>query len=92
MRPGTAISTSCRSERASGSRATTIGPVPRAHARPVRKDDVPLLHERIRVQRDRRHLEPALERPLVQGLDVSEDVLELEPARVDLAPRRAPRT
>ena len=58
-------------------------PVARAHARPVREQRVALLHERVRVQRDRRHLEPALERPLVQRLDVAEHVLELEAARVD---------
>ena len=59
--------------------------VARAHARPVRKDHVTVLHERVRVQRDRRHLEPALERPLVQGLDALEHVLELEAAPVHAA-------
>ena len=60
-------------------------PVAGAHARPVREQDVPVLDERVRVERDRRHLEPALERPLVQRLDVLQDVLELEAARIDLA-------
>ena len=49
-----------------------------------------LLHERVRVQRDRRHLEPPLERPLVQRLDVAEHVLELEAARVDAILRQGP--
>ena len=66
------------------------GPVARAHARPVREDHVPVLDERVRVQRDRRDLEPPLERPLVQGLDVLEHVLELEAARVDAAGRKSP--
>ena len=60
-------------------------PVARAHARTVREQQVLVLDERIRVERDRRHLEPAFERPLVQRLDVAQDVLELEAARIDLA-------
>ena len=65
-------------------------PVAGAHARAVRKQDVLVLHVRVRVERDRGHLEPALERPLVQRLDVLQHVLELEPARVDLARGEAP--
>ena len=65
-------------------------PVAGAHARAVREQDVAILDERVRVQRDRRHLEPALERPLVQRLDVLQDVLELEAARIDLARGEAP--
>ena len=53
------------------------------HAGPVRKQEVAVLHEGVRVQRDRRRLQAPLERPLVQGLDVGQDVLELETARVD---------
>src|SRR5207244_3952750 len=41
---------------------------------------------RIRAHRDRRDLEAALRRPLVQRLDVGDDLLEPESARVD-APR-----
>ena len=42
------------------------------------------------MQRQRGHLEPALERPLVQRLDVREHVLELEAARVDPSRGEAP--
>ena len=64
--------------------------VARAHARPVREDHVLVLDERVRVERDGRDLQPALERPLVQGLDALEHVLELEAAPVDAAGRKAP--
>ena len=65
-------------------------PVARAHARAVREQDVAVLDERVRVDGDRGRLEPALERPLVQRLDVGEDVLELEAAWVDPARRQRP--
>jgi len=65
-------------------------PIARAHRRAVRQQHVLLLHERVRGERDRGHLEPPLERPLVQRLDVAQDVLELELARVDLARGEAP--
>ncbi len=38
---------------------------------------------RVRPERERAHLEPALERPAVQGLDVRGDTLEGEPAGID---------
>ena len=56
----------------------------------MRQQRVAVLHERIRVQRDRGHLEPAAERPLVQRLDVLQHLLELEAARVDRAGRDRP--
>ena len=56
-----------------------------AHARAVRQQHVPVLDERVRVQRDGGRLQPPLERPLVQRLDVAQDVLELEAARFDAA-------
>jgi hypothetical protein len=49
----------------------------------MREDGVAVLHERIGVQGNRGHLETALESPLVQGLDVLEDVLERELAGID---------
>ena len=60
-------------------------PVAGADAGPVRQQCIPVLHEWVRVQRDRSHLEAALERPLVQGLDVLQDLLEPEAPRVDRA-------
>ena len=92
IRPGTAISISRSSLRADRLARDDDRPVARAHARPVREEHVLVLDERVRVERDRGHLEPALERPLVQRLDVLQDVLELEPARVDARRRRGPRT
>ena len=56
----------------------------------MRKDRVLVLHERIRRERHRRRLEPALERPLAQRLNVLQNVLELEAARVDRAGRERP--
>ena len=66
------------------------GPVAGADAGAVRQQRVAVLHERVRVQRDRGHLETADERPLVQGLDVLQHLLELEAARVDRAGRDRP--
>ena len=66
------------------------GSVPRAHARAVRQQDVPVLHERVGRERDRRHIEARLQRPLVQRLDVLGDELELESAVVDRALREGP--
>ena len=60
------------------------GAVARTHARPVRQHRVSVLDIRVRVQRDRGRLEPAVDRPFVQRLDVAQDMLELEPACVDL--------
>ena len=88
--PGTAISTSRSVARRQRLARDDDRPVARAHARAVREEHVAVLHERVRVQRDGGHLEPALERPLVQRLDVPQDVLELEPARVDAARGEAP--
>ena len=65
-------------------------PVAGAHARAVREDEVLVLHERVRVQRDRRDLEPSLECPLVQGLNALEDMLELEAAPVHTAGGETP--
>ena len=56
----------------------------------MREDHVLVLDERVRVERDGRDLEPALERPLVQGLNPLENALELEAARVDAAGRKSP--
>ena len=61
-----------------------------ADAGAVRQQGVAVLHERIRVQRDRGHLELALQRPLVQRLDVLQHLLELESAGVDRAGRDRP--
>ena len=49
----------------------------------MRQQHVAVGDVRVRAERDRGHLEPALDRPLVQRLDVGDDLLELEPARVD---------
>ena len=65
-------------------------PVAVADARAVRQQRVPVLHERVRVQRDRSHLELRLQRPLVQRLDVLQHLLELEAACVDRAGRDRP--
>ena len=54
-----------------------------AHRRAVRQDRVEVLHERIRRERHRCRLETPLERPLAERLDVIEDMLEFEAARVD---------
>ena len=64
--------------------------VPRADARSMREECVVLLDERVRGQRDRRHFEPCRPRPLVQGLDVREHLLELEPLVVDEIRRQRP--
>src|SRR5439155_17373275 len=56
-----------------------------AHARAVREQHVMVLHEGICVQREGSYFEPSLERPLVERLDVAQDVLELEAAGVDRA-------
>src|SRR5262249_42530128 len=50
------------------------------------KEHILVLDEGIRVERNRGRLEAPFERPLVQRLNVLEDVLELEAARVH-APR-----
>ena len=65
-------------------------PVAGAHARAVREQEIAVLDERIRRERDRGHLEAALERPLVERLDVLAHRLEVEAARVDGARREAP--
>jgi hypothetical protein len=58
-------------------------PVPGPDARPVREEHVVLLHERVRGERERGDLQPCRPSPLVQRLDVAEDLVELVPARVD---------
>ncbi|CAN5808597.1 hypothetical protein BH20ACT14_BH20ACT14_18360 [soil metagenome] len=65
-------------------------PVPGADACPVRKERVVLLHERIRGERERGHLEPPRSRPLVQRLDVGEYLLELVAPRFDPIARERP--
>ncbi len=65
-------------------------PVAGADACPVREQRVVLLHEGVRRERERRHLEPARPRPLVQGLDVGEDLLEVVAASVDALGRERP--
>jgi len=64
-------------------------PVAGTDRRAVREQRVPLVHERVGRERHRRHLEPPLERPLVQRLDVVDRRLELEALRVDRS-RRSP--
>ena len=59
--------------------------VAEAHRRAVREQQVAVGDVRVGAHRDRGHLEPALRRPLVERLDVRDDLLELEPARVDAA-------
>jgi len=56
----------------------------------MREERVVLLHEGIRRERDRRDLETPGTRPLVQRLDVAENLLELVPARVDEVRRQRP--
>ena len=65
-------------------------PVSGADARAVGQERVVVLDERIRRERDRRDLEPARTRPLVERLDVAEHLLELVPARVDEVRRERP--
>ena len=60
-------------------------PVALAERRAVRQQDVALLDSGIGAGGERGHLEPPFERPLVQGLDVRDDRLELEAAEVDRA-------
>ena len=57
---------------------------------PCGSSDVVLLHERVGSKRESRDLEPRRPRPLVQRLDVAEDLLELVPARVDEVRRQRP--
>src|SRR5581483_1210106 len=66
------------------------GAVSGAHARPVRKQHIAVVYERIRRERHRSDLEPSLERPFVERLDVGYDRLELVPARVDRPGGEAP--
>ena len=54
------------------------------------QQSVVLLHERVCGERQRRHLEPAGSGPLVQRLDVGEDLLELVPARLYALARERP--
>ena len=61
-----------------------------ADRRAVREQRVALVHERVGRERHRRHLEPPVERPLVQRLDVLDHGLELEALRVDRSRREPP--
>ena len=83
--PGTTISTSRSSSSESGPSGDDDRPVARPDARAVRQQRVVVLHERIRGERHRRHLEPSRARPLVERLDVGEHLLALEAAGVDAA-------
>ncbi len=65
-------------------------PVAGADARTVWEERVVLLNERIRGKRDRGDLETAGARPLVQRLDVAQDLLELVTAGVDEIRRERP--
>jgi hypothetical protein len=65
-------------------------PVPVADRRSVRQERVPLVHERIRRKGHCRHLEPSLQGPFVQGLDVLDHGLEVEALRIDGSRRQAP--
>ena len=58
-------------------------PVAEPHRGAVRQQQVAVGDVRVGAHRDRGHLEPSLGRPLVERLDVRDDLLELEPARVD---------
>jgi hypothetical protein len=51
----------------------------------VWEEEIPLLDKGIGVKGNRGYLEPARESPLVQSLDVTENVLELKAACVDCA-------
>ena len=53
-----------------------------AHAGAMGEEDVRVLHEGVGVEGEGGHLQAPLQRPLVESLDVAEDVLELEAARV----------
>ena len=66
------------------------GPYAVAHRGAVRQQPVAVGDVRVGAHRERRDLEPPLARPVVQRLDVRDDVLELEPARVDAARRDRP--
>ena len=90
IRPGTAISAPRSCSKRERLARDEDRPVAGADPRAVRQQRVAVLHERIRVQRDRRHLEPALERPRVERLDVLQHLLELEAARVDAPGRERP--
>ena len=81
--PGTATSVAPTSSSDIVAAPDEHGPVARADARPVRQQRVVLLHERVRGERQRRHLQAPCARPLVERLDVSQHLLEDEPPRVD---------
>jgi hypothetical protein len=54
-----------------------------AEGRAVRQEDIAVGDRRIGAGGERRHLEPPLERPFVQRLDVGDDGLQIETALVD---------
>ena len=62
--------------------------IPVAHACPARTENVAMAEEGIGVDADRRQLQIALERTLVERLDVDQLVRKPIPARVDLALRQ----
>ena len=57
-------------------------PVAQAERGAVGQQQVAIGDVRVRAHRDRADLEPAFGRPVVQRLDVRDDLLELEPAHV----------
>ena len=61
-----------------------------ADARAVGEQRVVLLHERVGGERDRRHLEARGARPLIERLDVRQNLLERESARIDEIRRQRP--
>jgi hypothetical protein len=65
-------------------------PVAGADARAVRHQHVVVLHEGVGRKRERRHLEPPGACPLVERLDVRQNLLALEPAGVDAVRRERP--
>jgi hypothetical protein len=58
-----------------------------AHARTVRQQDVPIREVRVRVERHRADLVLALERRAVEGLDVRQNVVDLDVPGRHLAAR-----
>ncbi len=88
--PGTTIWSSRSSSSDCGSSRDDDRPVAGSDARTVREQGVVLLNERVGGKRDRGDLEASDARPLVQRLDVAQDLLELVTAGVDEIRRERP--